>query len=334
MSFNFFVGIDISKNTLDFVVRDQEKVHFHQQTENSKKGIKVFEKQCKTNRIDLSSAIICMEHTGIYSACSLDYFHPKGYALWLENAIQIKQSLGMVRGKSDKVDAERICEYAFRYQDKSCLWEPDREVIVQIRHLSVLRRRLIDAKNQLKTPMKEAKKFLLKDLQEKVEKLNEKPLKVLKESIKVVDREIRELIRSDNRLKELFEQVSSVTGVGVVLFCEFIITSNEFKRITDPKKFACYSGVAPFEHSSGTSVRGKNRVSKMANKSTKRLLHMAAMSAITSKGELQSFYKRKVAEGKNKMSALNAVRNKIIHRVFACVRDGRKYDKTYTHSLA
>jgi transposase len=334
MSFNFFVGIDISKNTLDFVVRGQENVHFHQQTENSKKGIKAFEKQCKKNQVDLSSALICMEHTGIYNACSLDYFHSKGYALWLENAIQIKQSLGMVRGKSDKVDAERICEYACRYQDKCRLWEPDREVIIQIRHLSTLRRRLIDAKNQLKTPMKETKKFLPKDLQEKVEKLNEKPLKVLKESITVVDGEIRELIRCDNRLKELFEQVSSVTGVGEVLFCEFIITSNEFKRITDPKKFACYSGVAPFEHSSGTSVRGKNRVSKMANKSTKRLLHMSAMSAITSKGELQTFYKRKVAEGKNKMSALNAVRNKIIHRVFACVRDGRKYDKTYTHSLA
>lgn len=334
MSFNFFVGIDISKNTLDFVVKDRQKVLFHQKTTNSRKGIKAFEKECKANQVDLSSALICMEHTGIYNACSLDYFHSKGYDLWLENAIQIKKSLGMVRGKNDKVDAERICEYAFRYQDKCLLWEPDREVVVQMRHLSGLRRRLINAKNQLKTPIEEAKKCIPKELVKKMEKMNKKPLDALKENIKMVDRELRELIRSDVRLNGLYKQVCSVNGVGDVLFCEFIVTTNEFKRITDPKKFACYSGVAPFEHSSGTSIRGKNRVSKMANKSTKRLLHMGAMAAITSKGELQTFYKRKVSEGKNKMSALNAVRNKIIQRVFACVRDGRKYKNIYTHHLA
>ena len=61
---------------------------------------------------------------------------------------------------------------------------------------------------------------------------------------------------------------------------------------------------------------------------------MAAMSTIASKGELRDYSLRKVKEGKNKMAVLNAVRNKIIHRMFACVRDERKYEKIYTHSLA
>ena len=104
--------------------------------------------------------------------------------------------------------------------------------------------------------------------------------------------------------------------------------------IPEAKKFACYVGVAPFEHTSGTSVRGKTKVSKMANMTLKKLLHMAAMSAIQCNEELKVFYQRKVAEGKNKMSVINAVRNKLISRVFACIKHRRRYQKDYQHALA
>ena len=334
MEFNFFIGVDVSKLTLDFVVRNADQVLFHLQTQNDKKGVKAFEKQCKIYGVDLCSSLICMEHTGIYNAISLDYFHQKSYAIWLENALQIKQSMGMVRGKSDKVDAGRIGEYAFRFRDKACLWQPEREVITQLRHLSSLRRRLIDAKNQLKVPLKETKGLFKKSWQQRLERLHHRPIATLEAHIKTLDHEIEQVIQSDHRLRELFEQVCSVDGVGKVLGCEMLITTNEFIAIREAKKYACYSGVAPFEHSSGSSLRGKNRVSRMGNKSTKRLLHMAAMAAIAMKGELQDFYQRKVGEGKNKMSVLNAVRNKLIHRVYACVKAQRKYEKNYTHPLA
>ncbi|RZK16725.1 MAG: IS110 family transposase, partial [Flavobacterium sp.] len=111
-------------------------------------------------------------------------------------------------------------------------------------------------------------------------------------------------------------------------------SSNEFKDITDPRKFACYSGVAPFEHRSGSSVRGKSRVSSLGNKAVKSLLHLAAMAAIGCNEELKDYYQRKVAEGKNKMLVLNAVRNKLIHRIFACVNQNRKYEKIYQHAIA
>ena len=96
----------------------------------------------------------------------------------------------------------------------------------------------------------------------------------------------------------------------------------------------CHAGVAPFEYRSGTSVRGRTRVSQHARKRLKSLFHLAAMSAIRIKGELQDYYQRKVAEGKNKMLVLNAVRNKLIHRVCAVVRRGQKYDKIHTPALA
>lgn len=112
-----------------------------------------------------------------------------------------------------------------------------------------------------------------------------------------------------------------------------IIATNEFKDISDPKKFACYAGVAPFEHTSGTSIRGKSRVSHKANKPMKTLLHMSALVAVNYNDDLKQYYQRKLQENKNKMSVLNAIRNKLIHRVFACVRENRLYQNKCEQSL-
>jgi transposase len=333
MEFKHFIGVDVSKKTLDLVVRTRNEYIFHIQLDNNKTGIGIFKKQCKKHMIDLSHALLCMEHTGIYNTVALSEFYKLGCSVWLENAVQIKRSFGLARGKSDKMDAERISEYAFRFSDKVMLWKPSRDELIQIKHLTTLRRRFIDAKNQLKVPVTEAKEFLNRSMYNQLNKLTEKPVEALNKQIKEVENQLRIIINLDPRLAELFEIVTSVDGVGEVLFWELVTTTEEFNKINEPKKYACYSGVAPFEHSSGSSIRGKNRVSKMGNKSTKRILHLAAISSIAMKGELSDFYHRKVAEGKNKMATLNAVRNKIIHRVFACVREERKYEKIYTSSI-
>ena len=131
----------------------------------------------------------------------------------------------------------------------------------------------------------------------------------------------------------MFGLVTSVTGIGAVTATQIILTTNEFKDINDPKKYACYAGVAPFTRESGV-MKGKSRVSHMANKTVKTLLHLAAMTAIQYNEDLKKFYERKtMEEKKNKMSVLNAVRNKLIARIFACVNQNRKYDKTYVNSL-
>ncbi|GAB2546457.1 hypothetical protein GCM10027085_42240 [Spirosoma aerophilum] len=116
--------------------------------------------------------------------------------------------------------------------------------------------------------------------------------------------------------------------MGVTVATEVIITTNEFKDITDPKKFACYAGVVPFEQSSGRK-RGKPQVSRIANKKVKALLHLAALSASLHSDEFKTYFNRKVAEGKNKMLVLNNIRNKIVLRIFACVRRGQKYENIY-----
>ena len=334
MDFNHFIGVDVSKKTLDLSVRDQTAVIFHMQVDNSRQGIKTFTQKLKEYGIAVKTSLVCLEHTGLYNVVALDQFYQLGYSVWLESAVQIKRSMGLTRGKNDKIDAQRIADYAYRFSDKVALWEPSRDQLVHIKQLTTLRRRLLDAKVQLNTPLKEGKAFLDRKRHQELSRLCQRPIEAINQQISAVEREIRLIIQSDQHLAELFEIVTSVDGVGEVLFWELVTTTDEFKRIADPKKYACYAGIAPFEHTSGTSIRGKSRISRMGNKSTKRILHLAAMSAIVMKGELQDYYLRKTLAGKNKMATLNAVRNKLIHRIFACVRDGRKYEKTYTNAIA
>ena len=334
MNYLFFIGIDISKKTLDFAVRDRKGLLFHIKVDNSVVGLKQFQKECLNRNIDLTCSLICCEHTGIYSQHILALATENNLTLWLESSLRIKRSLGLQRGKSDKIDAIRISEYAFRYADQATVWQPERQIILKLRQLVGLRKRLLNAKNALKAPLNEVAAFQDKKLQKEMENLNRKPIEALEKQIINVEKKIKTLIREDDSLKHLFDLATSVDGVGEVVFCEMVIATNEFRLFSCPRKFACYSGVVPFEHTSGTSIRGGTRVSHLANKQMKKLLHMAALSVVSGKGEMADYYHRKVEQGKNKMLVINAVRNKIIHRVFACIRDNRKYEKNYTPTLA
>lgn len=334
MNFQFFIGVDISKLTLDLAVSDQYNALFHIQVSNDLKGIKSFISKCKQESVSLSNALLCMEHTGIYNNVILEFFQQKNVAMAVEHGRQIKQSMGMVRGKNDKVDALRISQYARRFQDKIQLWKPERKVLSKIRHLTSLRKRLINAKNQLKTPLKESEKWLPTSLVKEMNSINKPAIKSLQKQIKIVDQKLQAIIDDDPQLNHLFNIVTSVSGVGPVLYYELILTTKEFTLIKDPRRYASYAGIAPFDNLSGTSIVGKKRVSQMANKTVKKLLHMAALSVVSREGEMTEFYRRKVEQGKNKMAAVNAVRNKIIHRVFACVRKNQEYDKNYNYQLA
>jgi transposase len=249
----------------------------------------------------------------------------------MESGSQINKSQGLVRGKNDKVDSLRIANYAFTNRHSVKLWQAPREIINRLSDLLSLRNRFIKAKKQLVVPVNEQNIYLDKESIKTIKKHNLAPVNAITKEIEKIEKEIVALIKSDERLYKLYKIVTSVDGVGPVTATSIIITTNEFLSITEAKKYACYSGVAPFDHSSGSSIRGRNRVSHMANKKIKTLLHLAALSAIRVKGDISEYYNRKVAEGKNKMSVLNAIRNKLVQRIFACVKQDRLFEKKYQY---
>jgi len=200
--------------------------------------------------------------------------------------------------------------------------------------LSATRQRLMLVYNQLAGPLAEQQNFVNPTLQKQLQKTCKASLTALEKDRKAIDAAMNQLIANDNQLKALFNLITSVPGIGMVTATEVIIATNELTTIPDAKKMACHAGVAPFNYQSGTSVRGRPGVSQHARKRLKSLFHLAAMSAIGVKGQLQDYYQRKVKEGKNKMLVLNAVRNKLIHRLYAVVKRGEKYDKNYAIAIA
>ncbi len=136
MEFTFFIGIDISRDELDFAVRKGSGLLFHREIMNSPKSIAAFFAELsKVEGFNFDRAVFCMEHTGIYNSHILLSLHKKQARVCLENAVQIKCSLGKLRGKNDKTDAVRIAEYAYEKREKLRFWTPKREVVQQLARL-------------------------------------------------------------------------------------------------------------------------------------------------------------------------------------------------------
>ena len=329
MKYKFFVGIDVSKLTFDVACLSSEnsQVIVHYVFNNDENGIKEmldFLNKAFAN-YSLSDTLFCMESTGMYCNALLNFFKDTSADVWVENAIQIKRSSGIVRGKQDKIDAHRIAFYAFRNADAARLWKPTSEILEQIKNLASLRDRMVQTQKKLKTPIDELEAVGEKKMAELLAKSISKSLKAIDSDIKQIELKIMGLMKKDESLDHLFKLVTSVVGIGFVTATNLIIHTNQFTVMNDSRKLACFCGVAPFPHQSGSSIRGKTRVSHMANKKLKTNLHMASLTAIKFDKELKAYFERKVAEGKHKLSVLNAVKCKLLARVVSVVNNNKEY---------
>lgn len=335
MEFEFFIGIDVSKNELDFSIQQGRCFLFHREIGNKPAEINALIKEISNlPGLSLKQAIFCMEHTGIYSNHLLGCLHKKKANICLQAATHIKKSLGNIRGKNDKIDSARIAEYAYKNREELRLWAPKRDEVQQLAYLTSTRSRLIKVLKIATAALNEYGEFVSKKVAKQNMGLCQHTINAIKADMDKVEKEIAEVIAGDPELKRLFSLATSVCGVGNVVATQMLITTNEFKDISNPKQFACFAGVAPFTSESGV-YKGKGRVSHMANKKMKTLLHLAAMVAIQYDPQLKIYYQRMVKqERKNKMSVINAVRNKLVLRVFACVNQNRKYEKIYSRLLA
>lgn len=321
---NIFVGIDVSKASLDIGLLNEKKLE-HCEIKNNIKNIRSFflktQKQNPQARL-----IVCMESTGYYNWPIYEAMSSlEKLVLYVVNPLHLKRSLGLVRGKTDAIDSKRIAEFISLHHNKLKSTIIPRKQIRQMQALLAHRNRLIVTKSKFSVPSAELTLLADKHIRSQIQKASQKLIRTIEEQIKSVEEQLTNLIAQDTELKENFKYLTSVQGVGKVLAWTTLIKTNEFKSINNPRKLACYAGVVPFEHQSGTSINKRPRVSPMADKTLKKLLHMAAMRAIQLKGELQNYYQKRVAEGKNKMLVLNAVRNKIVARMCSVINNKRFY---------
>lgn len=323
----YFVGVDVSKKKLDFCVLFQGKVLHEEQVCNHPQAIASLIDTLKRDlEMDNEQFLICAEHTGQYTfplVCACKSVECK---LWLENPSQIKYSSGLQRGKNDRVDAKRIALYASRFGDKVRYYERPTEQIERLKQLEAERTLYVSDLAKYKTQLKDQQDYMPKDIYERKAGRLTSLMCDLEQAIAAIGKEMDQVIRDTEVLDRQMQLLCSIDGVGRVVALNMIITTEAFTRFDDPRKFNCYAGVAPFAYTSGSSQHSRNKVSKQADKVMKRLLHLAAVAIIhKTGGELKAYYERKVAEGKNKMSVINALRAKIVARMFAVIKNNIPY---------
>ena len=144
--------------------------------------------------------------------------------------------------------------------------------------------------------------------------------------IEEIEHQVEEIIQQDEELNTLYQLLQTIVGIGPVIALMLIVYTEGFSRFDTWRKFASYIGIAPFEHLSGSSIKGKTKVSRLAYRELKGKLYMGATKAIDTDPQLKAYYNRKKnVENKHHLKVMNAVMNKLIARAFAVAKRKTPY---------
>lgn len=331
-----FVGIDISKDVLDLslIHRASYDTFKDKKIKNSFNGFEQMQNWLIKHEVNLNECVFCMEHTGTYGMLLFAWLSQMGLDYCVESGLKVKRSLGLTRGKSDKVDARRLADYAFTNRAKLGTFELPSTLMIQLKQFLTYREQLVKIKTSLKNSLKSHKTYQKVSGVSSISNDIQDQIKEQESRIKDVETQIIKLINSDSAMKKNFELATSVKGIGLVIATFMLVTTNNFTGFENGRKFACYSGIAPFEYSSGSSIKGRTKVSQLGNKKIKALLSNGANSACKCDPDIRAYYKRKEAEGKDHKLIINAISCKLVNRVFACVNRQTPYVTTYQQKFA
>lgn len=312
-------GVDISKDVFD-VVNSAGK---HFQFSNDGPGFKSFEKALSS--LDL----VVMEATGYYHYRLAQFLYEQGIKVSVVNPLSVKRFIQMKlsKVKTDKSDARAICEYAtvnevppYTARDKN-----------QAESLQLLR--LIEVYTKQSTALKNkihGEKTLGKPSKTVFHSLN-RSLKAVQNEIRILESRLLEIVKKEQQKK--LTLLKSIPGMGNKTAIMLLVLTDGFSSFENARQLCCYAGITPIIRESGTSVRGKSRISKMGNAKLRNLLFMCSFTACKHNKACREIYERIIAKGKSKKLALIAVCNKLLKQAFAVAKSGLPYDENYVSKL-
>lgn len=351
-----FIGIDFSKKKFDATVIKSEGLNelcrrIHSQFDNNTQGYEQLVEWVKKNSdgTEYSSWLFCGENTGLYSEPLCCYLSGIGLNMWLEDAYTIKHSMGLQRNKTDKADSSYIAEYAKRHSDQRVIYKLADCTVANLKELFGARVQLVSMRAELTQRIGEKKEILcekrkvsravaiknktsiraskITSVLDEICSSTERLIDKLSKEIAEYDKLINEEIQSDEEVRKNYEIITSIKGVAMQNATALIVYTNNFNKFNyDPRKLACFYGIAPFGHQSGTSVRSTPHTSNFANKQLKSLLTQAALIAKRYCPELREYYVRLIQAGKKHMVALNNLKNKLLKMIVAMVKNQTMYD--------
>lgn len=331
MTYSTFVGIDPSKQTFAAAVYRQagEPCLSCDGFANEPSGFENLIDWVKNQDLKLTEVLICIEATGVYSEALCYYLHHQNLSLWLASPDQVKQAFRVKGHKTDPVDAAQIAEYAYRYQDKCRLWEPKPAVLEHLNVLLGTRELLIRQRTATTNALKTYKlksvhtPMVLTTLQQQFETLTEK--------ITSFEEEIKRLIKSQVPYQRLYEQLTSVPGIGFLTAANLIVVTKGGSQLTTYQRLAAYLGICPYQHRSGTSVRKRDRSTGLGHERLRKVLHLASRSLAhnSTNAYFRGYYARKKEQGKANRLIYNNLSNKILRIACALMKSGKQYDCQY-----
>lgn len=310
-----YVGIDMSKDVFDVSYPDGK----HKTFDNTKSGFKKFTGS-------LSGITQCvMENTGRYHQPLAYYLYDHKVDVSVMNALVIKRFIQMRLRitKTDKADARMIREYA--EWDAPDLWQPPSEYITQCKDLRGLSSTLVKHRTALKNQLHSLDSSgLTSKFPRQVIKRQIKRLTI---EIEGIESEIQMLVKSCDG--DLLSRLGSIPGMGRKTAMAMIVATDGFRNFANSKQLISYFGLAPMIRLSGTSIRGRSRISKSGDKDVRNLLFMCSFTAYKHNKACAALYHRIVNKGKSKKLALIAVSNKLLKQAFAISQNGLTYDENY-----
>jgi transposase len=325
---NVVLGVDVSKKTID-ICWAEHKLFI--QISNNSEGFGKFKKWCKGNKIGLQETFIVLEYTGGYEYRFIQFCESESIAYRRVPGLEIKKSMGMVRGKSDKADAFRIGRYG---EEKIRHLEPSKPMdkhILELKTLLSFRKRLVRERAGYQNTVSERKHMYEVSDQDLLISTAKEKISANTQYIKKVEAQIRGLITSDESMRLNYRIITSIKGIGPVNAWMTIAYTENFSSFPDGRHYAVYVGVIPFEHTSGTSKKGRRRTSNLAQKELKQELNQAARIAIQHDPELHAYAERKM-KNKEYGLVLNNVKFKLILRMFSLVKRHEMFVENYRRS--
>lgn len=322
-----FIGIDISKNVIDvsiFCEGTPIKDFPHDVFNNSRKGFGAMCTWLKKNHVVLSNCLFGMEFTGSYSMELEKFLNARKYQFCMLSTHVIKHYPMGPKDKSDKIDSAKIADFLYRYNGTECVKPykmPDKtmqrlKALMNERKFLVEQRTCFMNRRQLCTTKEDAQ-------------LYDSYIKKLSHDIENIELEEQKLLATDESLFTTYWNLLTIPGIGFVNAINVIVITRNFTAFETARQYASYVGVAPHFRTSGTSVRWRPRPSARCDVQAKADLSMAATVAVQYDAELQSFYNRKLGgkqDSDTKRKALNAVKFKLVLRMFAIGKQNRKWE--------
>jgi transposase len=326
------VGIDVAQKELVVCLGRMHddwtpELYANKTFANTEKGFISLVSWVKKLMSNESAVRYVMEATGVYHE-SLAYFLDKaGYevTIVLPNKISNYVRTLEVKTITDKTAAQAIA--TFGLEKKLDLWKRPRPLFKKLRQLTRERDQVIQTrtitKNQLHAERSEAE-----PVKETITRL-EKHIAFLNKQEKEIIQQIQSLAKTDDQLKQTSQLISSIPGVGFLTAVTVLAETNGFELVRNRRQLSSYAGLDVREKQSGTSIKGKPRISKKGNKYLRKAMHMPALAAIRHDDRMKGTFSRLVSKHGIKMKAAVAVQRKLLELIYTIYKTGKNYDKNY-----